>query len=73
MFNEQNTVENYLVHLLTGVTPPPVFGPGSGTVSQGAAPYLPLGRNSKGAGWHYVPALDLPRQVNQALLEPWLV
>ncbi len=73
MFNEQNTVENYLVHLLTGVTPPPVFGPGSGAVSQAAAPYLPLGRNSKGAGWHYVPALDLPRQVNQALLEPWLV
>lgn len=73
MFNEQNTVENYLVHLLTGVTPPPVFGPGSGAVSQAAAPYLPLGRNSKGAGWYYIPALDLPRQVNQALLEPWLV
>ena len=68
MFNEQNTVENYLVHLLTGITPPPIFG----AVSQAAAPYLPLGRNSKGAGWYYIPALDLPRQVNQALLEPWL-
>ncbi len=70
MFNEQNTVENYLVHLLTGVTPPPVSGRES---HQDAAPYLPLGRGPQGAGWHYVPALELPRQVNQVLLEPWLV
>jgi len=70
MFNEQNTDENYLVHLLTGVTPPPVSGRES---HQDAAPYLPLGRGPQGAGWHYVPALELPRQVNQVLLEPWLV
>ena len=58
MFNEQNTVENYVVSLLTGVTPPPVTGRES---HEDAAPYIPLGRNHKGAGWHYVPAATLPR------------
>jgi type I restriction enzyme R subunit len=75
MFNEQNTVENYIVNLLTGVTPSlSGRGPGGGSeISESRAPYLPLGRGPKGAGWHYVPALELPRQVNQVLLEPWLV
>lgn len=69
MFNEQNTVENYVVSLLTGVTPPPVTGRES---HEDAAPYIPLGRNHKGAGWHYVPAATLPRRVNNVFIEAYL-
>jgi type I restriction enzyme, R subunit len=69
MFNEQNTVENYLVHLLTGVTPPPATGR---ETHQDAAPYIPLGRNHKAAGWYYVNALELPRRVNDVFIEPYL-
>lgn len=69
MFNEQNTVENYVVSLLTGVTPPPVTGRES---HEDAAPYIPLGRNHKGAGWHYVPAATLPRRVNDVFIETYL-
>ena len=69
MFNEQNTVENYVVSLLTGVTPPPVTGRES---HEDAAPYIPLGRNHKGAGWHYVPAATLPRRVNDVFIEAYL-
>jgi type I restriction enzyme, R subunit len=69
MFNEQNTVENYVVSLLTGVTPPPVTGRES---HEDAAPYIPLGRNHKGAGWHYVPAASLPRRVNDVFIETYL-
>jgi type I restriction enzyme R subunit len=70
MFNEQNTVENYLVHLLTGVTPPP--GESERSVGEAPAPYLPMGRAHKAAGWHYVPALSLPRRVNDVFIEPYL-
>jgi type I restriction enzyme R subunit len=69
MFNEQNTVENYIVNLLTGVTPLPITGRES---REDAAPYIPLGRNHKGAGWHYVPALSLPRRVNDVFIESYL-
>lgn len=69
MFNEQNTVENYVVNLLTGTTPPPVTGRES---HEDAAPYIPLGRNHKGAGWHYVPAATLPRRVNDVFIETYL-
>ena len=69
MFNEQNTVENYVVSLLTGVTPPPVTGRES---HEDAAPYISLGRNHKGAGWHYVPAASLPRRVNDVFIETYL-
>ena len=37
-----------------------------------AAPYLPLGRGHKAAGWHYVPALSLPRRVSDVFIEPYL-
>jgi type I restriction enzyme, R subunit len=72
MFNEQNTVENYVVSLLTGVTPPSTLGKGAGGIGEDAAPYIPLGRNHKGAGWHYVPAASLPRRVNDVFIEPYL-
>lgn len=69
MFNEQNTVENYVVNLLTGTTPPPATGR---ETHQDAAPYIPLGRNPKGAGWHFVNALELPRRINDVFIEPTL-
>ncbi|MEW6403587.1 MAG: HsdR family type I site-specific deoxyribonuclease [Chloroflexota bacterium] len=72
MFNEQNTVENYLVHLLTGETLPSALGKGAGGIGESSAPYIPLGRNHKGAGWHYVPALELPRRINDVIIEPYL-
>ncbi len=72
MFNEQNTVENYVVALLTGTTPPSLEGKGAGGIGQDAAPYIPLGRNHKGAGWHYVPAATLPRRVNDVFIEAYL-
>jgi type I restriction enzyme, R subunit len=68
MFNEQNTVENYLVHLLTGTTPPA----GAREMREGATPYLPVGRNRNGAGWYYVPSLALPRRVNDVFIEQFL-
>ena len=69
MFNEQNTVENYLVHLLANVTPPPVSGR---EAHEDTAPYIPLGRNHNGAGWHYVPSLPLPRRINDVFIEEFL-
>ena len=68
MFNEQNTVENYLVHLLTGTTPPP----GTRELREEAAPYTPIGRTRNGAGWHYVTSLALPRRVNDVFIEGYL-
>ncbi|HLO28295.1 MAG TPA: HsdR family type I site-specific deoxyribonuclease [Anaerolineales bacterium] len=69
MFNEQNTVENYLIHLLTGTTPPPG---GGREMREEVAPYIPVGRNRNGAGWYYVPSLALPRRVNDVLIEQYL-
>jgi type I restriction enzyme, R subunit len=68
MFNEQNTVENYLVNLLTGVRPPA----GARETREDAAPYIPVGRNRNGAGWHYVPSVALPRRVNDVFIEQFL-
>lgn len=68
MFNEQNAVEAYLVHLLTGITPPAT----GGAVAEPAVPYIPLGRSRKGAGWRYVPALALPRRVNDVFIEDFV-
>jgi type I restriction enzyme, R subunit len=68
MFNEQNTVENYLVHLLTGTTLPA----GTREIREEAAPYIPNGRNHSGTGWYYVPSLSLPRRVNDVFIEQYL-
>ncbi|MEB3312793.1 MAG: HsdR family type I site-specific deoxyribonuclease [Cyanobacteriota bacterium] len=68
MFNEANTVEDYLCHLLSGTTPTATPGR-SGDV--GGA-YTVLGRNRSGAGWHYVPATSLPRQPKDVFIETFL-
>lgn len=67
MFTEQNTVENLLVNLLTGEK-----AGREGQVSEAPAPYLLLGRNHKGAGWQYVPALNLPRRINDVFIEDYV-
>jgi type I restriction enzyme R subunit len=67
MFNEENTVENYIRDLLCGQVPP-----SKGGIGEEQAPYIPLGRNHKGAGWHYVPALALPRRINDVFIEDYL-
>jgi len=67
MFNEQNSVENYIRDLLCGAQAPARAG-----VAEEAAPYIPLGRAHKGAGWYFVPALALPRRINDVFIEPYL-
>ena len=68
MFNEANTVEDYLCHLLSGTAATPTTGR-SGDV--GGA-YTVLGPNRVGAGWHYVPATSLPRQPKDVFIETFL-
>jgi type I restriction enzyme R subunit len=67
MFNEQNSVENYIRDLLCGAQPPSHSG-----MAQAAAPYIPLGPAHKGAGWYFVSSLDLPRRINDVFVETWL-
>src|SRR5688572_6111605 len=66
MFNEQNSVENFIRDVLCGAQP------ASAGVSEEAAPYIPLGRNSRGSGWYYVSALSLPRRINDVFIESYL-
>ena len=67
MFNEISSVENFLRDSLCGPQPPQKTG-----ISEKSAPYLPVGRNSKGVGWHYVPAIDLPRRINDVFIEEYV-
>ncbi|MBU1660668.1 MAG: HsdR family type I site-specific deoxyribonuclease [Chloroflexi bacterium] len=67
MFNELNTVENFLRDSLCGPQPTPKSG-----ISEIPAPYLPIGRNSKGVGWYSVPAIDLPRRINDVFIEEYV-
>lgn len=64
-FNESNTVEAYVRDLLAG--PPKPARPGS--LQEAAAPY---GIGSKGIGWVYVSPAEVPRQIQEVLVEPWL-
>jgi len=65
MFTEFNTVEAYVRDLLSGsnkATPTTAFqGP---LVSHGLSP--------KGVGWCYAAPTDVPRQIQEVLVEPWL-
>jgi type I restriction enzyme R subunit len=60
VFNESNTVEAYLRDVLAG----PV------QTTQGSA--LTRGINRKGTGWRYVAPADVPRQLHEIFVEPWL-
>lgn len=75
MFNEQNSVENFIRDVLCGTVPPSTLGKGDrglGQISEETAPYIPLGRNTKGSGWYYVSALALPRRINDVFIEGYV-
>ena len=61
-FNEANTVEAFIRDRLAGVSGPP-------TVSTGLARQ---GGRVSGLGWHLVGPTDLPREPQEALVEPYL-
>ena len=48
MFNEANTVEDYLRHLLSGTAATAT----PGRASDVGGTYTVMGRNRAGAGWH---------------------
>ena len=67
MFNQGNTVENFIRDLLCGQQTI-----SKGNIGEIQASYLMLGPRPKGAGWHYVPALDLPRRINDVFVEDYV-
>jgi type I restriction enzyme R subunit len=68
MFNEANTVEDYLQHLLSGTAP---TAPPSRARDVGGT-YTTVGRQRAGVGWHYLPATALPRQANDVFIETFV-
>nr|WP_278436215.1 type I restriction endonuclease subunit R [Enterobacter mori] len=65
MFNEGNTVEAYVRDLLAGL----VKTDPSNTAQKPPASYGP---SPKGIGWRYAAPSDVPRQIQEVLVEPWL-
>lgn len=65
MFNESNTVEAYVRDILAG----PVKAVPANIVQEPTASYGP---NSKGIGWRYAAPADVPRQIQEVLVESWL-
>jgi len=64
-FSESNTVEAYVRDLLAGPTKP--------TPANAAQEPLPsYGPCPKGIGWRYAAPSELPRQIQEVLVEPWL-
>ena len=65
MFNESNTVEAYVRDLLTGsFKAPPTTAVQEPLPSYGPSP--------KGIGWRYAAPSEVPRQIQEVLIEPWL-
>ena len=65
MFNESNTVEAYVRDLLAGS----VKVVQANTLQQPLAAY---GQSPKGAGWRHAAPADVPRKIQDVLVEPWL-
>lgn len=65
MFNESNTVEAYVRDLLVG----PVKAVPANTAQEPQASY---GTSPKGIGWRYAAPAEVPRQIQEVLVEPWL-
>jgi len=64
-FTESNTVEAYVRDLLAGpikTTPPNAV----------QEPLPSYGSSPKGIGWRYAAPLEIPRQIQEVLVEPWL-
>lgn len=64
-FNESNTVEAYVRDLLAG----PIKAVPANTVQEPRASYGP---GPKGIGWRYAAPSEVPRQIQEVLVEPWL-
>ncbi|MDQ9169002.1 type I restriction endonuclease subunit R [Oxalobacteraceae bacterium R-40] len=65
MFNEANTVEAYIRDLLAGPTKARM----ANAVQEPVPSYGP---SRKGVGWRYVSPFEVPRQIQEVLVEPWL-
>ncbi len=65
MFNESNTVEAYVRDLLAG----PIKAVPANTAQEPQASYGP---SPKGIGWRYAAPAEVPRQIQEVLVEPWL-
>ncbi len=65
MFTESNTVEAYVRDLLAGPTK---------AIPQNAVqePLPSYGPSPKGIGWRYATPAEVPRQIQEVLVEPWL-
>jgi type I restriction enzyme R subunit len=65
MFNESNTVEAYVRDLLAG--------PIKSIPANSAQETLPIyGPSPKGIGWRYAAPSDVPRQIQEVMVELWL-
>jgi type I restriction enzyme R subunit len=64
-FSEANTVEAYVRDLLAGPIKPVSYN----TVQEPQAGYGP---SPKGIGWRYAAPSEVPRQIQEVLVEPWL-
>lgn len=65
MFNEANTVEAYVRDLLAG----PIKVVATNAVQE---PQPSYGPSAKGIGWRYAATAEVPRQIQEVLVEPWL-
>ena len=63
MFNESNTVEAYVRDHLAG----PIKATPTNAVQEPTASYGP---SPKGIGWRYAAPADVPRQIQEVLVEP---
>ncbi|QKS28257.1 MAG: HsdR family type I site-specific deoxyribonuclease [Candidatus Accumulibacter similis] len=64
-FTESNTVEAYVRDLLAG----PINAIPANTVQEPLSSYGP---SPKGMGWRYAAPADVPRQIQEVLVVPWL-
>jgi type I restriction enzyme R subunit len=64
-FNESNTVEAYVRDLLAG----PIKSVPANPAQEPQAIYGP---SPKGIGWRYAAPAEVPRQIQEVLVEPWL-
>lgn len=65
IFNESNTVEAYVRDLLAGHTK-------AVPANTAQEPQASYGHSPKGIGWRYAAPAEVPRQVQEVLVEPWL-
>jgi type I restriction enzyme R subunit len=68
MFTESNTVEAMIRDLLCG---PQKATSGVG-LAESPAPYVTNGLARRGAGWHFIPAVALPRQPQDLFVEQYV-